>query len=494
MHLPEGILISHDFDTPVKYILQAQYIQSCYMDSAPMLNTNINLVLNKFSDNLPLVKHSWDEYTQNSSSGGFMSSVAPMIYSIALLAVVTWFLTIFVIANYTVKPSHLLKTSVVFASAYMLVTVVKSIVVLHKMQKQGFLHGHLLLQSINNTVYLQIIDLIVTFLLHINQVQVLMRLFLRQSDKRQVFLCGLMTSVASQTLWSISKFHKFGDKVEAAEIIPVFTYLIRIAMSITYAAIFTAFVLTKSKTIYHHKSLWAISVLSLLFIEAPVAFFIADLSQSWIYLLAEVYSVVTYVVCVVIPWEWCNKFYLIQKVQEEEGILGRRFYEDEVMELDRFDLFVEEESDLSPSQSLRRHSNDNASSPGHDKVQNTSTKPIRDDDPAADRVYPSRSFNLPAMRLFTNGYNRMRDGCIKITDFVIATGLAIPRSVSARSSFENHGTRGADINTHVLNEVPQAYMPDGGLPGASAADSNTRRDRDVYVYATKAVRVDFDED
>ena len=52
---------------------------------------------------------------------------------------------------------------------------------------------------------------------------------------------------------------------------------------------------------------------------------------------------VNYVIGVVIPWEWCNKFNLIMKAKEKEGVLGRRFYEDELYELDRFELFVEEQ-------------------------------------------------------------------------------------------------------------------------------------------------------
>ncbi|GEQ72451.1 hypothetical protein JCM33374_g6138 [Metschnikowia sp. JCM 33374] len=346
MDLPQGLLLSHDFDQPVRYIKNAVYHQNCHFGRTPLMNTNINLVIDKFSENLPIVTASWQQYTQSPISGGsFIYSVAPIVYSLATSAVITWFLTIFVLTNYMIKPSLLLKSSVLLASVYMLIAVVKSIVILHHQQREGHFHGQILLNIINNKVYLKVIDLFVTFFLQVNQVQIIMRLFSRQSDKRLIFLVGVATSIASQTLWSISKFHVFKDTMEAGKIIPAFTYLIRISMSISYAAIFTAFLITKLKTLMLYPSIWAISVLSLVLIYAPVAFFIADVSSAWIYDLAEIFSTVTYVICVVIPWEWCNKYNVIRKIQEKEGVLGRKFYEDELYELDKFELFVEEDSD-----------------------------------------------------------------------------------------------------------------------------------------------------
>ncbi|KAK7678628.1 hypothetical protein QCA50_018351 [Cerrena zonata] len=36
---------------------------------------------------------------------------------------------------------------------------------------------------------------------------------------------------------------------------------------------------------------------------------------------------------------------MIMKIKEKEGVLGRKFYEDEMYELDRFELFVEQDTD-----------------------------------------------------------------------------------------------------------------------------------------------------
>ncbi|OBA21840.1 hypothetical protein METBIDRAFT_26691, partial [Metschnikowia bicuspidata var. bicuspidata NRRL YB-4993] len=424
MTLPEGVLISHDFAEPVRYVQQAVYHQNCHHGATPLMNTNTNLVINTFLENLPIVVALWQEYTRGSGSGGsFLFSVAPIVYSMATLAVITWFLTIFVMTNYMIKPSLLLKTSVVMASVYMLIVVVKSIVVLHNQQRNGYLHGQVLLEVINLKTYLKVIDLFVTFFLQINQVQIIMRLFSRQSDKRLIFLVGLTTSIASQTLWSVSKFHSFADSAEAGKILPAFTYLIRIAMSISYAAIFTAFLITKIKTIMLYPNIWPISVLSLILIYTPVAFFISDVSSAWVYDLAEIFSIASYVVCVVIPWEWCNKYNVIRKIQEKEGVLGRKFYEDEIYELDKLELFVEEDS---ADESYNGRSM-NRSLLSRRSLQSLRTAPSLSstchENPVKPRVQAVTE-NLG------HGFFFIRDGFVKVTDFIIATGMAIPRSVS----------------------------------------------------------------
>lgn len=481
MSLPEGLLISHDFDQQVRYILGAKFQQNCYKGKTPMLNTNVNLIMNTFSQPLPIVKWLWEKYTLHPNSGVFIYSVVPIVYLISILAVVTWFLTIFVITNYTIKPSFLLKMSTVMSLVYMLITVIRSIVILHNQQRQGYLHGTALLDNLNDQVYLSVIDMIVVFLLQVNQVQVVMRLFSRQSDKRLIFLVGVLALVASQTLWSVTKFHHFRTDDEIDKILPAFTYLIRIAMSISYAAIFTAFLLTKLKTIVAHRNIWPLLLLTLVFIYAPVAFFIADVSSAWVYELSEIFSVVTYTVCVVIPWEWCNKYNIIRKRKEKEGVLGRRFHEDELYELDRFELFVEEESESDDEGSERSellpHESASTGRLSHLSHSGVSKVP---------RANPPRELTY---HRFVVGVSLVRDRFLDITDKIIATGLAIPRSVSVGS----HSV--ATPHFHFdMRGTDMAEMPTRSRTVAFAEnEASGRHRRDVFVYSTKDVVINVDE-
>lgn len=481
--IAEGILISHDFDQTVRYILRGSYQQQCYEGATPMLNSNVKLILNRFLQPLPIVRQEWQEFSKNPNGGTFIYSVIPVIYSISILSVITWFLTIFIMTNYTVKPSPLLRATATASSAYMLMTVIKSIVVLHEQQKHGYLHGMSLLDHLNNLVFLNVIDLIVTFFLQINQVQVVMRLFLRQSDKRMVFLVGFLGSICSQTIWGVMKFHKFPPNDELDKILPALVYLTRIAMGISYAAIFTAFMLTKLKTLMLHKNIWAISLLTVVLIYAPVSFFIADVSSTWIYEMSDVFSVATYVVCVILPWEWCNQYNMIRKQLEKEGVLGRKFYEDELYELDKFELFVEEDSDAASDPgdedgAITSRSIILSLSSMHSGLRNANRKPDQ----------------RPTLAFLADGANVVKDTFVSITDKIIATGLAIPRSLSTGSS------AGTLPNTHLEMRSPNtdgpmrrsAIGPARPRNHGPRGDSAVRTHNNVYIYSTKDVVIDVD--
>lgn len=490
IYLAEGVLISHDFDQTVRYIRDGIYHQQCYLNQSPMLNSNVNLVMNRFSQTLPVVQASWQQFIKDSNGGTFIFSVIPVIFSVSILSVITWFLTIFVMTNYTIKPSPLLRINATASSIYMLMTVIKSIVVLHEQQKHGYLHGLSLLESLNHLVYLNVIDMVVSFFLQINQAQVVMRLFLRQSDKRTVFLVGLFVSVCSQTMWGIMKFHKFHSDNEMEKILPAFTYLTRIAMGISYAAIYTAFMLTKLKTLMLHRNIWALSLLTLVLIYAPVIFFIADVSSTWVYEMSEVFSVATYVVCVVLPWEWCNQYNVIRKQIEKEGVLGRKFYEDELYELDKFEIFVEE------SDADTQDGSDNHTFGSRSLLLSIQT---RDSHPGTS-VHGVQK-ELSKFGFLSQGLDVAKNTFVSITDKIIATGLAIPRSLSTGSSTDAPVVNNSEMRSNGQKAQGQEEASSDSrqeelrnrVSRPANADSGPARARNVFVYSTKDVVIDMDD-
>lgn len=499
IHLPEGLLISHDFDSPVEYMKQSIYRQQCYKDAVPMLNTNIGLIMNKFSQSLPMVQSSWKNFTKYDTKGSFAYSVVSIVYSISTLAVITWFLTLFVLTNYTIRPSLLLKMSTFLSSVFLLITVIKSIVVLHDQQRQGFLHGALLLDSINNSVYLNVIDLLVVILLQINQVQIIMRIFLRQTDKRLTFFVGVIASLTSQVIWAVTKFHRFSEEDEAGDILPAFIYLVRIAMSFCYAALISVFLLTKIHYIIANRDIWLLSILTVILIYSPVAFFIADVSNAWVYELSEIFSVVTYVICVVIPWEWCNKINVILRKKEKDGVLGRRFYEDELCELDKYELFVE----LDPEDNNDNDNNNNDISPDKSSQKSTSNHSkvlTASDSDLNTPILINKDQKSKTSKLFKS-LKQAKLVFLDLTDNIIATGLAIPRSVSVSTpSFTGnvHNESAKDIEERMITrEAPTQTHTNNEL--SEQANSNTtenlhNRRRDVFVYSRKEVIIDFSDD
>ena len=143
-----------------------------------------------------------------------------------------------------------------------------------------------------------------------------MRIFQRQKDKRMALLIGIVATLASQVIWAIAQFYTPADANEASDILPAFIYLVRIAMALCYAAIITVFFISKIQIILANKNL-VVNFANVYFDIQPSGIFVADVSNAFVYELSEIFSVVNYVIGVVIPWEWCNKFNLIMKAKEK---------------------------------------------------------------------------------------------------------------------------------------------------------------------------------
>lgn len=535
LSLPEGVLISRNINFESQFIRRSIFQQKCYKHVIPMLNTNNGLMINKFAGPLPIADQTWHDFTSNSSKGSFAYSVVPVLYSISILAVITWFLNIFVMTNYTIKPSLLLKASTTLSSIYLLITVIMAIVELHKQQKEGYLHGAMLFDFMNSNLALNIIDLIVVFLLQINQVQIIMRIFLRQKDKRFTFFVGVSASITSQVLWGICRFHSFSEDNEAGDILPAFQYLVRIAMGVCYAALISVFVLMKINYIIANKKIWLITLLTVVLIYGPVAFFIADVSNAWVYELSEIFSVVTYDIGVVIPWEWCNKYNSIMKAKEKEGVLGRKFYEDELYELDRFELFVDEDDegdendrDNGSNDNLNDNRSGNERAHEGDSVNNQSRdrRIIHRDGESIQKSYRPVHFdgNDRGFQSIYQTYRRAKETFLNITDNVIAKGLGIPRSASVftgtpvsanndeilRMDNLNHRRDNSMARGHENPEIRSTNNHNNTIRFANndmhrTTNSSNWRDsnnlnnstgqnrRDVFVYSTREVIIDVSD-
>jgi hypothetical protein len=478
------------------------------------MNTNVGLVVNQTTNTLPIIYDSWRNFTLNAhdilgNRGSFTYSVVAIVYSLSISAVVTWFLTIFVLTNYTIKPSWLLKSSTVLSSVYILLVVVKAITKLHNQQTNGYLSSPELLEYLNGANEINIFDLIVVFLLQINQVQVIMRIFLRQNDKRLTFFIGVAASVMSQAIWGVSKFHNFSPDDEAGDILPAFIYLVRIATSVCYAAIVSVFVLSKITYIIANKAIWLLSLLTVILIYSPVAFFVADVSNAFIYELSEFFSVVTYIVCVVIPWEWCNKFNLIMKAKEKEGILGRRFYEEELYELDRYEIFVEDnENEDNNDGDTEEEEPRNWNGGDHDVAAEGGPMIRRNGTRKVIPKYFDTSEESNSRKVI-DALKTTKKTFLTITDGIIAAGFAIPRSVSV--STQNSEPRDRNVHLNDAHKLPinptnnvrielsnldqnGAVQRTDGEDDDAMTSTQGRHRRNVFIYSRKEVVLGLSED
>lgn len=507
-NLTNGLFIPYNLTTSIVYSQSAVFQLLCYENTTPVLFTTSQIVRNSMTSLIPAVEQSWLQFSRT-GDGLFSYSVFPIIISISLLLVVTWFLTIFVLTDYTIKSSIILRASTLLSSAYFAVLMGKSASILHTQQREGYLFGLAFLDKINSSLSLNILDLMAVLMLQINQTQVIMRLFLRQDDKRTIFYVGTLSAIGSQTVWAVSRLANF-TSLEEADILFTLIYLVRLALSISYSALITVFILMKIHLILENRRIWLLSILTLIIVYSPVAFFVADVANVWVNELSEIFSVVTYVTCVVIPWEWVNQYNVIMRIIEKEGVLGRRFYEDELYQVDRLPMFVEED-DEDDDEDHDDESNDSNNN-DHDH-SDASQSP----DPSS-RVHRKRraesaneregSDNLGMKILDTLHSSKRR--FLDLTDAIIAAGFAVPRSASIGTP-RPHSSIPMDYLTREPEFPLDALGRDPNVPRESAErlrsqspeitpDASTGRRhiqhprRDVFVYTRKEVVLDFSDD
>lgn len=420
--LSPGVLL---FDlqkvTPIE---ETFYSSTCY-GYAPVYSTFRRIGV----ETIPLMAEQWSKFV-HTESGSFKYSIYPIIYSITVSTVMCLFLTIIVFTNHTQKPSWLLRISSLLASVNLCILFVRSIVFLSKEYKLGYSSGEKLLSDLQSDKVFDIIDFVFVLIAQLSQVQVIIRLFSRVKEKRVSFILGGFLSICSQVIWGVSTFNNFkqNDTEESdISILPAFTYLLRIALSMMYSGLILIYSFWKRYYIFN-SSILLLTILTGFVINLQAAFFIVDISNLWVSELSEIFNTTIYVSATLIPWEWVNRVHVLQRKSQREGVLGRPVYEDES------DIIKYEIIDNNTSNNNNNNNNSNNNFDNFD---------LNDDDDY--ETNDNDNDNENERSLTPKELTRKLKSSIKhttktfwyFTDQVIAYGLAIPRSVSVSTTDAN---------------------------------------------------------
>lgn len=210
------------------------------------------------------------------------------------------------------------------------------------------------------------------------------------------------------------------------------------------------------------------------------------------------------------------------KAKEKEGILGRRFYEDELYELDRFELFVEEQvpdDDDDDDDANNNHGSDGVSQNVDDEMRgddgNEQNRLIRTSQNGD--VTCLNEEELTAAEKFKNALNYTKRTFLTITDNIIAAGFAIPRSVSVSTQSLTGKPKGGPLqkNNYTQEVVPEfnpemfrqrdandndndddnaTESPSVNNVGSMSTSNHNNRRRNVYVYSRQEVVLDVSSD
>ncbi|ODV59322.1 Rim21p ASCRUDRAFT_37629, partial [Ascoidea rubescens DSM 1968] len=314
--------------------LLIHYKPFCYFSKPVYLSNNMNEL---FNNQLIDIQNDWNKYSRDPNDGLFFYSIFPTIYSITASTVVTIFLSIIVFTNFNSKPSFLLKVGTVLASINLTLLLIVSIIFLEKNHEAlNSNSGDLFIDFLSSYKPFNIIDFLAILILQFVQVQIIMRIFSRQKEKRFTFFMGGILSIISQVIWAVSTY----SSSHVFALLPAFVYLLRISLSVIFSVLIGIYCFMKRKIIFQ-KKLILITTLTFLTINLEFAFFIADVSNLWVSELSEIFNTCCYVISTVLVWEWINRVHHMEKIKEKSGILGRPFYEEEEINNNNYDDYYD---------------------------------------------------------------------------------------------------------------------------------------------------------
>lgn len=273
----------------------------------------------------PQVAEDWQLYISH-GYGLFHEGIYPVMFVVAACFALTLFLLILVFANYTRNSLVLLRAALMLATAYLVAFFVTFLVKLSAQGNRGYTSLSELVLFLRYLTAFLVVDLVVVLLLQICQVQVVMRLFNRQKDKRTAFYVGTLLLVGNQVIWAVATFDN--SSVVTSLVLPAFIYLLRIAIAILYLGLVCIFIFLR-RDIVCQRLIALLTLVTFLVVNSSVVLFVFDVASVWVLDLSEVFNVACYVAAVVIPWEWVNLVELLQLVREKNNVLGREIYEEE---------------------------------------------------------------------------------------------------------------------------------------------------------------------
>lgn len=333
--LPPGMVISRDPQMVSLIGEGSQYQAECARQMLVLSSLNGELENNGIN-RLPLLQLGWD-YNINTDYQ-FIYTIYPIVYSLSCCTFITAFLCIIIYTKLYMKsqrPTKLIKWSSLLAFLFLLSIYILAIVKLYDQHNTNISSGDLLVSIIQDSVLCNVCELIIVMLLQFSQIQIIMRLFPRQKEKRFAFFVGIALSVTSQTIWSVSTFALENELLDldpnydsAFVILPLFVYLLRIAMSVLFTCLFVVYFLNKRQFIFQ-PSVLPLTFFTFILMNSSFAIFIADISNIWVSELSELFNMTSYVVTNVVTWEFINRIILLEKVEQKKGILGRQCFDDE---------------------------------------------------------------------------------------------------------------------------------------------------------------------
>ncbi len=358
--LDEGVLVTDKGVFRIKD--RAQYAFKAICENGQPVLSSMNTVFSRLGLAVtPMEKLSWHKYISNSTDSTmlprFRYSIYPLVYSLCTGMVIILYCTSLLFTKHYItafRPGFLMKSSCLVACAQVVAINVYSMVNIFQQSLDGKCSSTELLNKLTFSIGFNVVYLIVFLLLLLSQVSIVKRLYPRRKESKFILIIGTTLVIITEALWATANFlsqsrgftyssvaitdsdstdSESSDENVIVFILPVFVYLLEISLSVLYTCLIYLYCLSKKR--YAFKSSMIITtLLTIVAINSPIAFFLADISNVWVNKFSSFFSMTSYVITNVATWEWLNQLEQVEKDDQQKNLLGRRFFLDDYIEDD----------------------------------------------------------------------------------------------------------------------------------------------------------------
>ena len=291
----------------------------------------------KKSTDLSFDKHTMSILNMHS----FKYSIYPILYSITTSLIVVLVLTLVVFIKPRGRQTKsstrlLLYLGTILAS----INLLRLIIMIFKMfQKQhrvlGASSSNEVLAYILNDSFFNVVQYLAEFMCYLVQLQNIMRLYHRITEKRLTFCIGLTLLIIYEALWGVCTFiNEGGLTIEentrlenSLGLLSAVVYLIRISIGTCYALIIIINVIVNRQLCFHNNNgMFLMTTLAVVSVCLQPCLFIVDIANFWVEHLSMVFNPTCSVASAVVIWDWIDRLQFLQKAKQAQSILGRPVY------------------------------------------------------------------------------------------------------------------------------------------------------------------------
>lgn len=354
--LNDGVVVTAD---GVYQVIQSEnltYIYEFLCEHGYPVLSSLNGVLTESTiERVPLFKNSWNDLLTTSPKL-FEYSIYPYLDVMVSSMVIVVFLTALLFTKHyltSYKPTWLMRVSCLVASAQLIALNIYSLTEIAKNTRRGDASVSVLTETIGTSKAFNAVYAICYLLQRLTQVDIVKYMYPRRRERRTVSILGTSFVIVATAMWCGTAFdggydiltslygtngvasdyvtNWISSESDAQVILSVLVYLLDISLCVVYSSLVYVYSFSKRRFVFTKRNI-LLTLLMVVAINSPIAFFIGDILSNWFSPHSYVFTLVTEVISNVTTLEWLNRLKQSEKHDQRGNVLGRQVYVDDYYE------------------------------------------------------------------------------------------------------------------------------------------------------------------